>query len=170
MLWLDNDLEGEKISEDVEKVCLQSNPNLIVKRCRFSALSEFDLLQAFNNPSEINYADSMAVKLRIETDLRVGSAFTRFQTIQLKSTIESIKHNQLYGQKKIISYGTCQFPTLGFIVEAYNENKNYVSEPFWYINTIIEKDGMMPELKWIRKTYFANYLVLQFILRFFLIQ
>lgn len=59
----------------------------------------------------------------MEIDLRVGSAFTRFQTIQLRSTIETIKNKLLSGQKKIISYGTCQFPTLGFIVDAYNENE-----------------------------------------------
>lgn len=29
--------------------------------------------------------------------------------------------------------GPCQFPTLGFVVQRYNQVKNFVPEPFWYI-------------------------------------
>lgn len=156
MLWLDNDREGEKISEEVEEVCLKSNPKLKVKRCRFSALSEADLLHAFNHPTEINRADSLAVKLRAETDLRAGTAFTRLQTLRLRRNIERIKQKELKGQRKTISYGTCQFPTLGFIVDAYNERENFVPEAFWYIRTIIKKDGIFSELKWSRKRLFCK--------------
>lgn len=156
MLWLDNDREGEKISEEVEEVCLKSNPKLKVKRCRFSALSEADLYQAMNNPTKINRADSLAVKLRAETDLRVGTAFTRFQTIRLRQRIEKIKQKELKGQKKTISYGTCQFPTLGFIVDAYNKHESFVPETFWYLNAVIKKDGIISELKWSRKRLFCK--------------
>jgi DNA topoisomerase III len=39
-----------------------------------------------------------------------GAAFTRFQTLLLQE-----KYSELSNQ--IISYGSCQVPTLGFIVE-----------------------------------------------------
>lgn len=31
----------------------------------------------------------------------------------------------------MISYGSCQFPTLGFIVERYRAIQDFVREPFW---------------------------------------
>ncbi|KAK8846001.1 DNA topoisomerase 3-alpha [Tritrichomonas musculus] len=156
MLWLDNDREGEKISEEVEEVCLKSNSKLKVLRCRFSALSETDLVAAFNHPTKINRADALAVKLRSETDLRAGTAFTRFQTIRLRRTIEQIKQEKLEGEKKTISYGTCQFPTLGFIVDAYKAHENFVAETFWYLCCVIEKDRISCELKWSRKRLFCK--------------
>jgi len=35
--------------------------------------------------------------------------------------------------KKLISYGPCQFPTLGFVVSRYEQVKAFVPETFWYI-------------------------------------
>ena len=32
---------------------------------------------------------------------------------------------------KLISYGSCQFPTLGFVVERYKQVQAFVPEPFW---------------------------------------
>ena len=40
-----------------------------------------------------------------------GCAFTRFQTMRLTQAFPSVLSDQL------ISYGPCQFPTLGFVVE-----------------------------------------------------
>ena len=60
----------------------------------------------------------------MEMDLRIGAAFTRFQTKQLQS-----KFGQLDTQ--VISYGTCQFPTLGFVVDRYLYIQAFVREAFW---------------------------------------
>ncbi|KAH0787795.1 DNA topoisomerase 3-alpha-like [Histomonas meleagridis] len=148
MLWLDNDREGENISEEVESVCKKANPRLEVYRARFSALSPRDLWHALNNPTEINRADSQAVRLRAEVDLRTGAAFTRFQTLRYQK--------QLSNPKTLISYGSCQFPTLGFIVDAYMKRKNFVPEKYWVINCVIEKDQMQCDLKWCRKHLFCQ--------------
>ena len=43
-------------------------------------------------------------------DLRCGAAFTRFQTKLLQNRYDEV------GQD-VISYGPCQFPTLGFVVD-----------------------------------------------------
>ena len=40
-----------------------------------------------------------------------GCAFTRFQTLRLRSVFPEVLADQL------ISYGPCQFPTLGFVVD-----------------------------------------------------
>ena len=34
----------------------------------------------------------------------------------------------------VISYGPCQFPTLGFIVERHQQVNTFEAEPFWYIH------------------------------------
>jgi len=70
---------------------------------------------------------SDAVDVRSELDLRTGAAITRFQTMRLQ---------RLFPEKiadKLISYGSCQIPTLGFVAERYKEVEAFVSEPFWKI-------------------------------------
>lgn len=146
-LWLDNDREGEYISEEVERICLQTNPRLKIYRARFSSLSEKDVYRAFFNPTDINRNEALAVKLRREMDFKTGVVFTRYQTRHFK---------EFFPNSKVISYGSCQFPTLGFIVRAYLKNKNFEPEPFWTIDVEILKDDIKYLLKWVRKRLFCK--------------
>ncbi len=41
----------------------------------------------------------------------------------------------------VISYGPCQFPTLGFVVEQYDKIKNFKNEKFWSIKCEIMKEN-----------------------------
>ena len=54
-----------------------------------------------------------------------GAAFTRFQTLRLQQVFPNVLSEQL------ISYGSCQFPTLGFVVERFKQLQQFVPEPFW---------------------------------------
>lgn len=59
----------------------------------------------------------------------LGAAFTRLQTLRLQ---------KVFPQKladKLISYGSCQFPTLGFVVERYQAIENFIEEAFWRIKS-----------------------------------
>ena len=147
-LWLDNDREGEYISEEVEQVCKRANPRLLVSRARFSALSPSDLWNALKNPTEINRCDARAVELRTELDLRIGVIFTRWQTLRYR--------NYKTDPSSPISYGPCQFPTLGFIVDAYEKHENFSPEKFWYLYCTLKKDNKTVELKWCRKRLFCK--------------
>lgn len=147
-LWLDNDREGEFISEEVEQVCKQANPRLAVSRARFSALSPADLWNALRHPTEINRCDARAVELRQELDLRIGVIFTRWQTLRYR--------NYKTDPSSPISYGPCQFPTLGFIVDAYVNHENFTPEKFWLLNCTVKKNNKPVELKWCRKRLFCK--------------
>eukprot|EP00899_Mesostigma_viride_P001798 jgi/Mesvir1/11619/Mv00025-RA.1 len=127
VLWLDCDREGENIACEVRDVCLQANARLDVYRARFSALVERDIHHACQNLDRVNERFSDAVDARQEIDLRIGSSFTRFLTLLLQNRFA------LPPESNIISYGPCQFPTLGFVVERYWEVKAHVAESFWSI-------------------------------------
>lgn len=53
-----------------------------------------------------------------------GAAFTRFQTLRLQKIFPEVLAEQL------ISYGSCQFPTLGFVVERFKAIQSFVPEIF----------------------------------------
>lgn len=89
---------------------------------------------------------------RIELDLRIGAAFTRLQTLQLKSLGDLLSD-------KIISYGSCQFPTLGFVVERYFRVKNFKPETFWYIKVTYLRDGVQVKFAWSRIHLFDRAIV-----------
>jgi len=128
----------------VIQVCRAANPKLVIRRPRFSALTPADIFRAvgplLGNPDGNAAA---AVALRQEIDLRLGAAFTRWQTLLLQDRFEWVGPGYDFrtgdpdkGPLKgpIISYGPCQFPTLGFIVQRAWERASHVMEPFWVID------------------------------------
>ncbi|EGN99753.1 hypothetical protein SERLA73DRAFT_52441 [Serpula lacrymans var. lacrymans S7.3] len=128
MIWTDCDREGENIGHEVAKVCQKARPNIVVKRARFSAIIPQQIHRAAQHPIELDLAQADAVEARIILDLRIGAAFTRMQTLALQSHFA-----QLNDKREPVSYGPCQFPTLGFVVSRYNQVKSFLPEPFWYI-------------------------------------
>lgn len=66
--------------------------------------------------------------MRQEIDLKIGASFTRFQTLNF-GKYSSPKH-------PLLSYGPCQFPTLGFVVERWKEVENFVPEAYWSLKLI----------------------------------
>ena len=90
---------------------------------------------------------SEAVDARQELDLRIGAAFTRFQTLRFQPRFHEL-------DKKILSYGSCQFPTLGFVVEQYWNRERFVPEDFWKISVTLTKDRMNVQFSWDRGVLF----------------
>lgn len=82
---------------------------------------------AVQHPVELDRAQADAVEARIILDLRLGAAFTRMQSLNLQARVAQLKENGT------ISYGPCQFPTLGFVVSRYEQVRTFSPEPFWYI-------------------------------------
>jgi DNA topoisomerase-3 len=84
-----------------------------------------------------------AVAARIELDLRIGAAFTRLQSLELQRLSENLRD-------QIISYGSCQFPTLGFVVDRYHRVRNFRPEPFWLITLVHVRDRIKVNFHWRR--------------------
>eukprot|EP00759_Apiculatamorpha_spiralis_P003792 PhF_6_TR11744/c0_g1_i2/m.19207/K03165/TOP3; DNA topoisomerase III len=123
--WLDCDREGENIYYEVYDVARASNPRIVPKRARFSTLTKRDVWYAINNVMDPNPQLSAAVDARAELDLRIGAAFTRYQTMTLRGHFS--------GVPRMISYGPCQFPTLGFVIDRFWERESFRAESFWKI-------------------------------------
>ena len=56
----------------------------------------------------------------------------------------------------LISYGSCQFPTLGFVVERYLAIERFQSEPFWKIKVTDVRDDVYVEFRWARNRLFEK--------------
>lgn len=150
VIWTDCDREGEAIGFDIIDLCRKRNPRIKIHRAHFSALTKQDIERAANNlkPPNRNLAD--AVGVRQEIDLRIGATFTRFQTLLLRDTIN---------KQGVVSYGPCQFPTLGFIVERHLLIEKFVPEKFWYIHLKYGqgKDQTAATFNWQRNRVFDKF-------------
>jgi len=94
------------------------------------------------------------VEARQIIDLKIGVAFSVYQTNKLCE-----KYPMLKNDTKTVSYGPCQFPTLGFCIERAERIKKFVSEPFWTLSVTIRENTTIiskHELKWMRKRLFQQ--------------
>ncbi|KAI8970127.1 DNA topoisomerase [Mycotypha africana] len=133
-VWTDCDREGEAIGGDLADYCRTIKPGISVWRARFSAMQPADIHRAAQQHDILDMKQISAVRARSELDLRIGAAFTRFQTLQLRSYFQNSN------DKKVLSYGSCQFPTLGFVVDRYLQHENFVQEEFWKIHMVYTEE------------------------------
>jgi len=147
MIWTDCDREGEHIGSEVAAICLRANRRIVVQRARFSAIIPNQINNAARNPVALDMLQAAAVEARIELDLRVGAALTRTQTLGLQARIPML-------DDKLVSYGPCQFPTLGFVVDQYQRVLAFVPEDFWSIGVNLERDGIVAKFNWHRNRSF----------------
>ena len=149
IILTDNDREGEYIGFEIVHIMTKTNRRFPVKRMRFSVVQSRDIWSAFNNLGVIDDLQVQAVDCRIELDLRIGAAFTRYLTNNLKR----------FTSESVISYGSCQFPTLGFVVKRYKERNDFVPEPFFGISVHVVKDRINHAFNWQRGHLFNEQVV-----------
>ncbi|KAL6425769.1 hypothetical protein ACFW04_009678 [Cataglyphis niger] len=150
IIWTDCDREGENIGFEIIQVCQVIKPNIRIYRAKFSEITKQSIERALTTLGEPDKAISDAVDVRSELDLRIGAAFTRFQTLRLQKVFPNTLGDML------ISYGSCQFPTLGFVVERFLAIDRFKSEPYWKIKVIDDRDGVSIEFRWARVRLFEK--------------
>lgn len=80
VLWMDCDREGENINFEVLD-CMSGHYSYDrVYRAHFSAINPSDIMKAYNKLGKPDRNQSLSVDARQELDLKVGVAFSRFQT------------------------------------------------------------------------------------------
>ena len=120
------------------------------------------VLRAAQQPVDVDERQANAVAARIELDLRIGASLTRLQTLSLQTMGPQL-------QDLILSYGTsstqgadppltltgsCQFPTLGFVVDRYFRVKNFAPETFWGIKVVHIRGDISVTFGWDRHHLF----------------
>ncbi|KAF5899285.1 DNA topoisomerase 3-alpha [Clarias magur] len=151
VIWTDCDREGENIGYEIIDVCKAVKQNIQVFRARFSEITPNSIRRACETLTEPDVNVSDAVDVRQELDLRIGAAFTRFQTLRLQKIFPESLSNQL------ISYGSCQFPTLGFVVERFKAIQAFIPENFFKIKVVHEpNEEESVEFSWKRHRLFNH--------------
>jgi len=134
VLWLDCDREGEGIAFEVMEVTARGNAHLTVRRAHFSSTAPAELQRALATLGVPDRRLADAVEARTELDLRLGAAFTRLQTVGLGARFDDLAG-------RVLSYGPCQFPTLGFVVQRYLDIAAFEPEPFWDLRLVYTPPG-----------------------------
>ena len=131
ILWLDCDREGENICFEVIKVIkLQmeapksSSKKLNILRAKFSSVTASDIKKAMASLTFPDENQAKAVDVRQELDLKIGCAFTRFQTRFFQGKYGNLDSN-------VISFGPCQTPTLALCVKRHDDILSVF--PFLYL-------------------------------------
>ncbi|CAD7694740.1 unnamed protein product [Ostreobium quekettii] len=150
VLWLDCDREGENICFEVMDNTvkwMRRRSGQQVFRAQFSSISASEIKAAMRNLGKPNENEALAVDARQELDLKVGVAFTRFQTRFFQG-----KYGNL--DSALISYGPCQTPTLNFCVERHQKIISFEPEPFWTVRVHVAKSGLQVQFDWERGRVF----------------
>jgi len=114
-----------------------------VYRAKFSSITQKDIVQSYETLRDgPNQNQSISVDARQIIDLKVGVAFSRFQSLHLKKRFLNLN-------QRMITFGPCQTPTLNFCVDRHFAIKNFRSEAFWRIvPKIFTNTGDQIQLYW----------------------
>jgi len=129
----DNDSEGELIGAEILKIWKEVRGDAPYRRMRFNSTSYEELRRAWRNlEDDLNWRWVMKALFRQRFDLISGAAFTRLLTLAAR------RHDR---NVRLISWGSCQAPTLWFVVRRERERMSFKPKPFWILRAIFQKSS-----------------------------
>jgi DNA topoisomerase-3 len=141
VLWMDCDREGENINFEVLDCISGLYSYDRVYRAHFSAINPSDIIKAYNKLGKPDRNQSLSVDARQELDLKVGVAFSRFQTRYFQGRYGDL-------DSAVLSFGPCQTPTLGFCVQRHLDIETFKPEPYWSLDLGVMNAGSMCRATW----------------------
>jgi len=125
----DYDREGELIGVEVINLLKNFNKEInLIKRAKYSAITNQEIKSAFDKLTDIDYNLSNAGESRQIIDLIWGAVLTRFISLTSRRL-----------GKEFLSIGRVQSPTLALLVEREREIENFVPKTFWKIIATLKK-------------------------------
>lgn len=125
----DFDREGELIGVEAIDLVKKYNKKISrIKRAHFSAITPYEINEAFDKLTEVDYHLSAAGESRQFIDLVWGAVLTRFISLTSNKT-----------GKEFLSIGRVQSPTLALLVEKEKEIQAFVPKPYWRIIAHLKK-------------------------------
>ena len=118
----DFDREGELIGQDALNMSLEANPNLQISRARYSSFTKAEIVKAFSNLVDMDYALASAGESRQYIDLIWGAVLTRFLTLAKFAGFGNVRPS-----------GRVQTPTLALVVEREKMRLAFVPEDYWVL-------------------------------------
>jgi len=125
LLASDNDREGEAISYLIKEALVKKIPGLKFKRIVLNEITKTEILEAVNNPREIDIEKIKAQKTRRILDRLVGY------------NISPILWDKV---KRGLSAGRVQSVALRIICERENEIDKFIPVEYWSIEAVFVKD------------------------------
>jgi DNA topoisomerase-1 len=120
----DNDNEGSLIAFNILLHACGEKSLDKTKRMRYNTLIKKDLLNAWENCEKLDFLNINAGKARHEIDWLFGINFSRAMTIAFTNTSK---------ERKILSIGRVQGPTLKFIFDKKAQIDRFIPIPYWKI-------------------------------------
>ncbi len=121
VLATDYDREGELIGVEALESLRQQHQDLPARRARFSAMTYAEVVRAFENLVEPDWALAEAAAARQRIDLAWGAVLTRFLTVECGSG------------RQLLSAGRVQTPTLRLAADREREREDFVPRRFWNV-------------------------------------
>jgi len=128
----DFDREGELIGVEVIDLLKSYNKNINqIKRAKFSAITGYEIKNAFDQLTDVDYNLSKAGESRQVIDLIWGAVLTRFISLTSRRL-----------GKEFLSIGRVQSPTLALLVEREKEINSFEPKTFWKIIATLKKEEL----------------------------
>ncbi len=126
----DYDLEGSLIGYNVIRYACGSESG---KRMKFSALTDEDLVEAYEAMGDLDYNNVLAAETRHMLDWYYGINLSR-------ALMHAVRAGGIY---RVLSVGRVQGPALSILAKREREITSFKPEPYWQLFALVKKTRFM---------------------------